>query len=122
MIERFGARVEGKFWNILKNIIIPDSVFSGLRLDKKRLSPSKEILEALIPKSRRNEVFSLPIVFDLRKKPARFNLNKTSSLNNRRATRKKRKGRLLSYSMCLYILIQRSYFKRSSIAISMCIL
>ena len=122
MLERFGfgARVETKFWNAVGSIIVPDSVFSGFRLDKVRLSPSKKMLEALIPKQpKKNEDFSLPTIFDLRKKPARFDLGQTSSLTMEKL-QEKREREGFCHVACAFIHISNEAILKSPEMLSRC--
>ena len=43
-----------RLWKALGDIIIPNSVFFGFRIDEKRPSPSREMLERLRPKKLEN--------------------------------------------------------------------
>ncbi|MFH0979436.1 MAG: hypothetical protein V1803_00595 [Candidatus Roizmanbacteria bacterium] len=112
MLERFGATVRENFWRALGNIIIPDSAFSGLRLDKIRPQASKEMQEALRPKKSENsEDFPLPVFIDLgHHRPARMDPTQTSVLTAEEIE-KKRRGNLCPITCALIALSNEAIVK-----------
>ncbi|MFH0979781.1 MAG: hypothetical protein V1803_02455 [Candidatus Roizmanbacteria bacterium] len=115
MSERFGATVKERFWRALGNIIIPNSVFFGVRIDEMKPSPSREMLERLRPKKiENNEDFPPPITIDLRRRSARMDPTPTSFVTAKEIEKKiekKREGDFCSIACALIALSNEAIIK-----------
>jgi len=100
-----------RLWKALGDIIIPNSVFFGFRIDEKRPSPSREMLERLRPKKLENNEDLLPfITIDLRHRPARMDPTQTSALTAKNIE-EKRKGDFCSIACALIALSNEAIIK-----------